>query len=59
MRGRAITSAEKGHTMFCNGCNNNLWIIILLIGLFGWGNNGCGCGCGCESNNNGCGCGCN
>ena len=48
MRGRAITSAEKGHTMFCNGCNNNLWIIILLIVLFGWGNNGCGCGCGCN-----------
>ena len=42
--------------MFCNSCNNNgLWIIILIIILFGCGNNGFGCGCdnGC---NNGCGC---
>ena len=42
--------------MFCNGCNNNgLWILILIIILFG-----CGNGCGCE-NNCGCGngCGCN
>ena len=41
--------------MFCNGCNNgNLWLIILIIILFGYGNNGCGCNnnCGC---NNGCG----
>ncbi|MBQ8830394.1 MAG: hypothetical protein IJ017_02200 [Oscillospiraceae bacterium] len=44
-------------------CGNNscIWIILILIVLFGccgngfgtWGNNG---GCGCE--NNGCGCGC-
>ena len=47
--------------MFCNGCNNNgLWILILIIILFGCGNScgfgsGCGCdnGCGCS---NGCGC---
>ena len=41
--------------MFCNGCNNNgLWILILIIILFGCGN-GCGCdnNCGCG---NGCGC---
>ena len=41
--------------MFCNGCNNNsvLWIIIILIILFGWGGCGCGnsCGCGCNNNN--------
>ena len=54
--------------MFCNSCNNSLWIIILLIILFGWGNNGFGCscnnGCGCDNNcgcgcDNNCGCGCN
>ena len=41
--------------MFCNSCNNSaLWLIILIIVLFGYGNNGYGC-------NNGCGndCGCN
>ena len=47
--------------MFCNGCNSSLWIIILIIILFGCCGNswGCGnnCGCGCENNNN-CGCGC-
>ena len=39
--------------MFCNSCNNNstLWLIILIIILFGWNGNGNGCGCGC-----GCGC---
>ena len=42
--------------MFCN--NNSLWIIILIIILFGCGNgfNGCcdnNCGNGCG---NGCGC---
>ena len=46
--------------MFCNnGCNNNtLWIIILIIILFGCGGN-CGCGsCGGYSGgcNNNCGC---
>lgn len=50
---------ERNIYMFCNGCNNNsvLWIIIILIILFGWGGCGCGnsCGCGCN-NNNGCGC---
>lgn len=52
--------------MFCNGCNNSsLWIIILIIILFGCGGfgNGCGCGysnnnCGCGCDNNNCGCGC-
>ena len=46
--------------MFCNGCNNSgLWLIILIIILFGCCGNGCGCNndCGC-SNNNSCGCGC-
>ncbi len=54
--------AEKGKTMFCNGCNNNsLWVLILIIILFGCGN-GCGSncgGCGCDNNcgcNSGCGC---
>ena len=47
--------------MFCNSCNNsNVWLIILIIILFGCGNNGFG-GCGCNNdcccgNNNGCGC---
>ena len=38
-----------------NGCfdGNCCWIIILLIILFGCGNNGCNNNC-----NNGCGCGC-
>ncbi len=48
--------------MFC-GNNNCLWIILILIILFG----GCGCGngcgnsCGCGNNcgcNDNCGCGC-
>ena len=44
--------------MFCNSCNgnNSLWLIILIIILFGCGN---GYGCGCNNNcgcNNGCGC---
>ena len=50
--------------MFCNSCNgnNSLWLIILIIILFGCGNgcgcnNNCGCNdCGCGNN---CGCGCN
>ena len=47
--------------MFCNNCNTSaLWIIILIIILFGCGGcgngcGGCGNGCGCGSNN-GCGC---
>jgi len=51
-----IASAEKGITMFCNSCNNGIWLIILIIILFGWGGNGCGCNnnCGCDNN-----CGCN
>ena len=44
--------------MFCNGCNSSLWIIILIIILFGCGGNSWGCGnnwnCG---NNDNCGCG--
>ena len=32
---------------------NSLWIIILIIILFGWGGNGCGNNCGCNN------CGCN
>ena len=37
---------RKDNTMFCNSCNgnNSLWLIILIIILFGCGNN-CGCGC--------------
>jgi hypothetical protein len=50
---------RKEIDMFCNSCNNGVWIIILIILLFGWGGNGFGCGCGCDNNNNGCGCGCN
>lgn len=50
------------------GCNNNgfggnfLWIIILIIILFGWGGFGIGGNCGCNNgcvggtNDNGCGC---
>ena len=34
---------ERETHMFCNGCNNNgLWVLILIIILFGCGN-GCGC----------------
>ena len=42
--------------MFCNNCNNGLWIIILIIILFGCGNNDCGCNnnCGCGNNCGGC-----
>lgn len=49
--------------MFCNSCNNNscLWIIIILILLFtcggNWGGTWSGNNCGCDNNN--CGCGCN
>lgn len=48
--------------MFCGnngwGGNSALWIIILVIILFGWGGNGCGNNCCC--NNCGCNnCGCN
>lgn len=48
--------------MFCGnngwGGNSALWIILLIIILFGWGNNGCGCNGGCNNSccNNGCGC---
>ena len=46
--------------MFCNnGCNNNtLWVLILIIILFGCGG-GCGCNSGCGYSggcNNNCGC---
>lgn len=45
--------------MFCNSCNNNgLWIIILIIILFGGFGNSCGCGNNCGCDNNSCGCGC-
>ena len=43
------------------GGNSALWIIILIIILFGWGGNSCGCNnCGCNNCgcDNGCGCGC-
>ena len=41
--------------MFCNSCNNStLWLVILIIILFGCGNNGC-CGSDCGGNNCGCG----
>jgi hypothetical protein len=50
---------RKEATMFCNGCNNNnqLWLIILIIILFSGCNNGYGSGCcnNCGCNNN-CGC---
>ncbi len=36
------------------GSNSALWIIFLIIILFGWG--GCGGGCGCNNCNNNCGC---
>ena len=52
---------RKGANMFCNNCNNSgLWLIILIIILFGYGNNGCGSNCGCcnDGCNNNCGCGC-
>ena len=56
----AGTPSKRGERiiiMFCsNGCNGNLWLIIILILLFGTDGFGCGCGC---NNNNGCGCGCN
>ena len=61
LQGRAknFPVRRKGTIMFCNGCNNSsLWLIILIIILFGCGN-GCGynnCGCGCDNNNCGCGC---
>ena len=45
---------ERINIIFCNGCNSNLWLIIILILLFG--TEGFGCGCGCNNNNN-CGCG--
>ena len=53
--------------MFCGnngwGGNGTLWIIILILILFGCGGcgNGCGNNCGCGSNDCGCGdndCGC-
>ena len=51
--------------MFCGnngwGGNSALWIIILIIILFGCGGFGNGCNnnnCGCGCNNNDCGCGC-
>ena len=43
--------------MFCNSCNNStLWLVILIIILFGCGNNDCGCNnnCGCGNNCGGC-----
>ena len=52
-----LRRGERETIMFCNSCNNNgLWILILIIILFGCGN---GYGCGCDNNcgcNNGCGC---
>ena len=51
--------------MFCGNNNSCLWVLIIIILLFGCGgcNNGCGgCGNGCGCNNgcgnNSCGCGC-
>ena len=47
---------KRGDLIMCGnngwGGNSALWIIILIIILFGWGNNGNSCGC----NNNNCGC---
>ena len=41
--------------MFCNSCNNStLWLVILIIILFGCGNNGC-CSNDCGGSNCGCG----
>ena len=45
--------------MFRNSCNSNntIWLIILIIILFGCGcNNGCGCSNDCGCGNNNCGC---
>lgn len=50
----------KGFIMMCNN-NNSLWIILILIALFGCGsfNFGCGCNNGCNNGcGNDCGCGC-
>ena len=48
--------------MFCGnngwGGNSALWIIILIIILFGCGWGGCNNGCGCNNCGNGCDCGC-
>lgn len=52
--------------MFCGNNNSCLWVLIIIILLFGCGNgccgNSCGCGNGCGCNNgcgnNNCGCGC-
>jgi hypothetical protein len=53
-------SAEKGITMFYGNNGGCLWLIIILIILFGC--NGCGNSCGnnccCNSCNNSCNCGC-
>ena len=55
--GTGSAHGERIFIMFCsNGCNSNLWLIIILILLFGTDGFGCGCGC---SNNGNCGCGCN
>ena len=59
LRGRADheqpgAAAEMEQNM-CNNCyggNSCLWIILILIILFGWGGNGCNNGCG----NSNCGC---
>ena len=38
--------------MFCNGYNNNscIWILLIIIILFGCGGCGGGCGNGCDNN---------
>lgn len=46
--------------MFCGNNNSCLWVLIIIILLFGCNggcNGGCGCNNGCGGNNN-CGCGC-
>ncbi len=41
--------------MFCGNNNGCIWVLIIIILLFGC-NGGCGCNSGC-GNSNGCGCG--
>ena len=43
-------------TMFCGNNMGSLWIIIILILLFGCGGFGTGCCNECGGNNCGCGC---
>ena len=55
-RKRTIYVRRRELSMFCGNNMGSLWIIIILILLFGCGGFGtCGCN-GCDNNNCGCGC---